>query len=215
MKTIKRASSSYRPYIVDGKYIGRIIFHDGNKELCTTHSGFIEYQEFDPIQQKKPSASYDLVEFKVYALRNARTINLSKKDNFVIKYKDKEKGYYEEGYVLYLYSPDFKYERRFMVEYDLQNKWFDIASFTLHNAYIKNYVKLDNGKFEYIDTPVEKIYIKTNIDYEPNEKGKILGKLKDELNDILKNNHIRFDSYDVEKLLNNFNITKKGLNNVR
>jgi hypothetical protein len=102
---IKRESDIYRPLYLSNRKVDRIIFHNGTEILLTMQQGWIETHER---LEDRWSSGCDVVAILGREVRNARKVDLSKKDDFTASYSDKDKGFYESGIALYLYVPEVK-----------------------------------------------------------------------------------------------------------
>lgn len=177
MISITRQEQYYRPLFLENKEIKRYYFHNGSKVI-------LEYSSSCPCH-----VDTDIIEIQLNQVRNARTINLSKKDNFIIKFKDNKRGYYESGYSLYIYAPDLKLDSTITVfedEYQIQYK--DKYILDIPIKILKPYSKFENFNHWILHT---------NSRFIDKPKKKDLSLLHDNLKKVLNNINIR----DVRLLL--------------
>lgn len=204
METIKRTSDVYRPYKIYNNTIGRIVFHDGERDLLTIQSGFLQHR---PQENKVYSNSNDVVSLDLPNIRNARKKDLSKKDCFVISYNDKDKSYWENGKALYIYTkPEF-------IE-TLKEKWeettqiCDVYKINIPCEIMEMVEREEYGpkgeKYQYQEIKHDSFVIHTNFRTEKTAFGEKVQNLAEKISSVL--NRKSLDSFEVAKLLKHFKI---------
>lgn len=206
---IKRSASWHRPLCYEGKEIGRIHLHDRKSILHTIQQGWIEHTEIDrssPFDFKR-----DVVAIDIPSVRIARKIDLAKKDSFIAKYADNDKTYYEEGYALYIYTPDYQIEKH--VTYTLDNNKdtidYDILSFSLDCMIAMP--TLQDKKLVYTLTHLTKIRTIKITSHGKTEYGEKLANITKEINQKLNlSDRYELSELSIEKLLNHYTLTPKA-----
>ena len=209
--SIKRSFSCYRPMAALGKEIKRIVLHDGEKVLYTRQSGWLEHTESDG-SDGPYCYSRDVVGIYTAQIRNARKVDLSKRDNFIVPFSDKDKGFFESGHALYLYVSDYTLEKHCerLQEDGLQVQHFDIYSFSLDCNILMPFLKDDapeGSRLGYKDERVSKIRITTNVSYVTTSEGTRIDDLCTKLNEVIGCKDRPLSNHTVQKLLKHFMIT--------
>lgn len=116
--TIKRSAAWYRPYVVNGKDLERIVIYKDGEILIKTRSGWLE--EVD--QDYKSKYNGDLLEISFGgSVKRANKLNLNRKDNFIFKMKDQYSIH--DGYTLFIYADNiFSSYKELPKKYDLNEK---------------------------------------------------------------------------------------------
>lgn len=205
---VHRQHSCYRPMVCNSKKIDRICLHNGTDILYTMQSGWLEHQTKNPYDNDYRSNDVTSINIEV---RNANKLNLSKKDNFLLKYYDKEKSYWEHGTCLYIYTPDFAFKET------VKHPWHDgntIEVFDLFTVSLPCTVNTpkwneETEKVEYSDVKHVEIVLRKNKPSEQTEKGQHLRDLLASINESIQTEYYHLSINTLEKILKNFNITKK------
>lgn len=99
-KTIlKRESSIYRPYYVNGKKIESIVIYKDGEILLKTRSGWLEdvKEDFSSIYNG------DLKEVVIDGeVKRANKENLNRKDNYILR--GRREYNFDDGYIIYIYA---------------------------------------------------------------------------------------------------------------
>lgn len=204
---IKRESSCLRPLYISGMQINRICLHDGDKVLHTIQQGWLEHTE---IKGGYPyTGSRDVVAINA-EVRKANKMNLSKRDNFIMSYADKDKSYYEQGKALYLYTPDFKIEKccTYTLDNDLDTIEYNILKFSL-DCLVSMPILVD-GKLAWQDEHFSTLRIVHTLAHGKTALGQDLQSLADQINTALGRDYNRgLSANDVKLLQKQFTITAK------
>lgn len=205
---VRRESSCYRPMFALGKEIKRVILHDGERVLHTQYAGWLEHQD-DLEEMYGRGRDVIAIDIKV---RNARKIDFKKLDNFIVSFSDKENGYWQSGYALYLYVSDWKLKKILKKEDEDGNytRFVDFYSFSLPCEVL--HPELDNNKKLYWQAKKQdKIVIATNRKSFMTDKGTAITELLGKINGVIGNNgRDDLSFYQLEKLLEHFDIAEKG-----
>lgn len=206
METIKRSSSCYRPWTAAGKEISRVHIHDGEKVLYTTHSGWLEHAYR---VTEVYGGTQDVTSVLVDKVRNARKVDLSKKDTFIASFSDNESGYRKSGKALYIYAPDCRFWQTVESRGDNEIRYCDLYKVKLDCTINQHRLKEDGDGIEYFEEATNEIIVKCNHRTEPTERGKELRELTDSINEHLYRDRTLSVS-DIEKLLETFEITRRA-----
>ena len=202
---VKRAASYFRPLHFEGTPIDRICLHNGERVLLTIQQGWLEHHSTTE-NVTGPSSGSDIIGINITP-RMARTVNLSKKDNFIVSYADKEKSYFEKGKALYIYVPKLKIEREITNE---TNDGTQVYSCTFYTFPLECEVlcpKLDeNEKLVYVATPIKNVTLQANHRWINTPRGDHIAGLSKALKDRAG---VDISEYQIQKILKHFHLSLK------
>jgi len=200
--TVRRESSCFRPMYTLGRQIGRICVHNGSEILLTKQQGWLEYtDDLESVSYSGKDVTALFIE-----VRQDRTINLSKKYHFIVKYADKDKSYFESGYALYIYAPDFKIIKTLERTEEYATYSVDLCELPI-SAHILNPELDENGKLIYKEKWISSILMQCNYRSVNTPLGNAVSILKNKMNEVIGQD--RLSTYDLEKLVKHFTITEK------
>lgn len=187
MKIVRRFSY-HRPLVIDNKYeLSKIVFYNPETatELAFSNQGWLEF------------GTKDLVKLNFPDVKRKIKLDLTSKIPFFLKNKDSQYILDRNKYILYIpttlvtfrdLGEQVKYETKTEIRYanfyevDIEGAFNEDDDFSMITVQLYEYTRTETKDF---------------------------GKEVDNLTEKLKNAGITLSSYDVEKLLTNFNVTEK------
>lgn len=203
MTTIKRTSNCFRPLFCEGNEISRICLYNDTEELTIYH-GWLEHQN----NINEFYRSSDVVSISVDGVRRALKLNLSKKDNFFVKYSDDKAGYRTTGRCLYLYVPNLKKVKTLEIEDD---DGLPVHSCDFYEVPLTCEVLIPErveGKLEYVARSLPSITIGVNHVFTRTAKREELDVVLNGINEVLGKDTI--SPNQLNKLLGKYKIEERA-----
>lgn len=177
-----------RTYFIEKKQIGKIVFHNGEVELLERNSGWLENANTNSVY----SGDTDITVLNVdmASVRNARKVNLSKKDHFTVSYFCNNAR--QTKIALYLYSPGAKQVDTLT---DMSSDNLTVYSCDVWETGISGVTR--NGGH------VDNIKIKINYQTKETAKGRVFEQMANKLNEVLSRRSNKFSKNDAQRLFEN------------
>lgn len=187
---ITRSASWFRPYKVDGKELKRICIYKDGEILFSVYRGWLEHNQNDVISL---TLNGDV--------KRATKENLSRKDNYVLKFNDDKSGYWQTGYTLYIHSDIKKLDEVLDWEDDNQTHYYTRYELPLSGVIYTLDKQDERGNWQYKNEEVSPIILRADYRTERKEKGKKI----DALSERLKAEGIALSDDQVTTLIEKFN----------
>jgi len=190
-------STNDKPY-----ELNNIKFHDGETVYYSVGCGWLDFGGVD-------KTKYIALE----QLRNATKVDLSKRDNFLVK---EDKPYSIKNDIpyrtLYVYAPDYEICKDAEVNQgykELTTETYDTIKISVPEQVliVGEQHTLVDGKLEQTDEGIIHRVIEAHINYR--SEATELGKEVNTLQTQLEAHDIKLDTYVVLRLIENFNVTEK------
>lgn len=188
---IKRSASWFRPYNVDGKELKRICIYKDGEILFSVCRGWLEHNQNDVISL---TLNGDI--------KRATKENLSRKDNYFLKFNDDKAGYFQTGYALYVHSDIKKLDEVLDWEDDNQAHYYTRYELPLSGVIYTLDKQDERGEWQYKNEEVSPIILRAGYRTERKEKGKKI----DALSERLKAEGIELSDDQVTTLIEKFNV---------
>jgi hypothetical protein len=188
---VGRNASWFRPYIVDGKEIKRICIYKDGEILYRSFSGWLEHNKSDVI-------ALDLVG----DVKRATKENLSRKDNYLLKFSDDKNGFYQTGYTLYVYADCKKIDEIIDWEDEESIHYFTRYELSLSGVIVELDKQDERGERQYKNTEIPKIIMRGDYRSERTKAGKEI----DILNERLEAEGIKLTDSQVKILMDKFKL---------
>lgn len=188
---ITRSASWFRPYNVEGKEIKRICIYKDGAILFSSGSGWLENEGQDVISL---TLNGDV--------KRATKENLTRKDNYVLKFNDEKSGYWQTGYALYIYSDVKKLDE--VLDWDDENEahYFTRYELPLSGVIYTLDKRDERGEWQYKYEQVSPIILRAGFRMERKAKGKKI----DALSARLEAEGIKLSDSQVTTLIEKFKI---------
>jgi hypothetical protein len=203
---VKQHQSFFNPLFLDGREINHFVFFDrerGTTLLEPTNEN-VRWFKNGGSNNDYPSIIFD------FEIKRKNVIDLTSKKAFYSKYESKYN--FDKGKIV-VYIPiqllkDFTVDKKvFQFETATDKNYLDI--FTFKTMAVKKARKLneDGSGVTYFNTELSEEVIKFHGYYisEPTD----FGAQVNEVEEVLKSNGVKVSSYDLEKIMNLYTLTKK------